>query len=59
MFLGSRFALMQVKAILYSLLLNFTFEPNENTEIPIRLKKSSFATTPENGFNLELKPRKK
>lgn len=59
MVLGSRFALMQVKAILYYLLLNFTFEPNEKTDIPIKLKKSSFATVPENGFHLELIPRTK
>ncbi|XP_055306358.1 uncharacterized protein LOC129570685 [Sitodiplosis mosellana] len=57
--IGSRFALMEVKAILYYLLLNFSFEPNEKTEIPIKLKKQIIMLIPENGLHLELKPRKK
>lgn len=57
--LGSRFALMQIKAILYNLLLNFSFEANEKTEIPLKLKKSPFSLNPENGMFLELKPRQK
>lgn len=58
-FLGSRFALMEIKAILYHLLLNFTFEPNEKMEIPLKLKKTPFTLDAEKGVNLELKLRKK
>ncbi|XP_031624489.1 probable cytochrome P450 9f2 [Contarinia nasturtii] len=57
--IGSRFALMEIKAILYNLLLNFSFEPNEKTQIPLILKKSSFSLDSENGVHLELKPRQK
>ncbi|KAG4075030.1 hypothetical protein HA402_004576 [Bradysia odoriphaga] len=56
--IGSRFALMEVKAVLYYLLLKFSFEPNEKTEIPLKLKKVLTAMMPENGLHLELKPRK-
>lgn len=56
-FSGSRFALMELKAILYYLLLNFSFDPNKQTQIPIKLTKSAFTLLPENGMHLELKPR--
>lgn len=56
--IGSRFALMELKAILYYLLLNFSFEPNRDTQIPLKMKKRPFVIV-ENGVNLELKPRKK
>ncbi|XP_031624487.1 uncharacterized protein LOC116341517 [Contarinia nasturtii] len=54
--IGSRFALMELKAILYYLLLNFSFEPNKDTQIPLKMKKGFFLVT-EKGVNLELKPR--
>lgn len=57
--IGSRFALMQIKAILYNLLLNFSFEPNGKSQIPLKLKKSSFNMGAEKGVHLELRPRKK
>uniref|UniRef100_A0A1S4JSZ5 Uncharacterized protein n=2 Tax=Culex quinquefasciatus TaxID=7176 RepID=A0A1S4JSZ5_CULQU len=37
--IGSRFALMEVKAILYHMLLKFSFVKNENTQIPLVLRK--------------------
>lgn len=55
---GSRFALMEVKAIIYYLLLSFRLEPNEKTEIPIVLDKTPFNIRPKNGMHLQLKPRK-
>ncbi|XP_055308854.1 probable cytochrome P450 9f2 isoform X2 [Sitodiplosis mosellana] len=55
--IGSRFALMEAKAILYNLLLNFSFEPNKDTKIPIKLKKTFFIVF--DGVHLELKPRAK
>ncbi|XP_055326850.1 uncharacterized protein LOC129580438 [Sitodiplosis mosellana] len=54
--IGSRFALMELKAILYYLLLNFTFEPNKDTQIPLKMSKVPFIKT-EKGVHLQLKPR--
>ncbi|KAJ6647419.1 putative cytochrome P450 9f2, partial [Pseudolycoriella hygida] len=56
---GSRFALMEMKAFFFYLLLNFNLEPYEKTQIPVKLAKSSAAANwrSENGINLELKPR--
>ncbi|XP_055313348.1 probable cytochrome P450 9f2 [Sitodiplosis mosellana] len=56
--IGSRFALMELKAILYYLLLNFSLEPNKDTQIPLKLRKSPFVIA-EKGVHLELKPRAK
>lgn len=55
---GSRFALMELKAIFYYLLVNFSFERNEQTQIPIKLKRAPFSLYTEKGMHLELKPRK-
>uniref|UniRef100_A0A336ME61 CSON014165 protein n=1 Tax=Culicoides sonorensis TaxID=179676 RepID=A0A336ME61_CULSO len=54
--IGSRFALMEIKVALYYLLLNFTLEVTEKTQIPLKLKKG-FAQQAENGIWLKLKPR--
>lgn len=59
LFSGSRFALMEIKAILYNLLLKFSFEPYEKTQIPIKLKKTGFTMEAENGVHLELRSREK
>lgn len=55
---GSRFALAEIKAILYNLLLRFSLEPNSDTQMPLKLKKSPFAMMSEKGIHLELKSRK-
>lgn len=55
---GSRFALMEVKAVIYYLLLSFKLEANEKTDIPIVLKKTPFNIITRNGLHLRLKPRK-
>lgn len=54
--IGSRFALMEIKCALYYLLLNFTIEPTEKTQIPLQLLKG-FAVRAEKGVWLKLKPR--
>lgn len=54
---GSRFALMETKAIIYYMVLNFSLEPNQQTQIPIVLKKNPFTLTCEQGVNAELRPR--
>lgn len=58
-FLGSRFALMETKAVLYYLLLNFTFEVCEKTEIPLVMGAKTFGMMPNNGIWLEFKTRNK
>lgn len=55
-FAGSRFALMEIKCILYNLLLNFSFEVNKDTQIPLKMKRVAFMMT-EKGIHLELRPR--
>ncbi|KAG4072707.1 hypothetical protein HA402_001819 [Bradysia odoriphaga] len=55
--IGSRFALMEIKAILYKILLNFSIEPNEKTVIPVKLIKSAFSLQAENGMHVQFKPR--
>lgn len=49
---------MALKAVLYNLLLHFRFEPNEHTQIPLKLKRSAFTLATENGLQLELESRK-
>uniref|UniRef100_A0A1L8E408 Putative cytochrome n=1 Tax=Nyssomyia neivai TaxID=330878 RepID=A0A1L8E408_9DIPT len=56
--IGSRFALMEVKAIMYYILLNFTIEPNEKTQIPLKLSKEPSMKT-EKGVHLQFTPRAK
>jgi len=56
--IGSRFALMEIKAVIYYLLLSFTLEPNGDSQIPIKLKKSPMAMVSEKGIYMAMKPRK-
>lgn len=58
-FSGSRFALMEIKAIVYYLLQNFSIEPSQNTEIPLKLKKVPFGIRSEKGLYLNFKIRNK
>lgn len=55
--IGSRFALMECKTVLFYLLSAFTFEVSEKTQIPLRLAKEQFRIVAENGFWIHLKPR--
>ncbi|XP_058129347.1 cytochrome P450 9e2-like [Anopheles coustani] len=57
--IGSRFALMEAKAVLYYLLLHFRVLPCEKTQIPLKLKKSSTEFATEKGVWLEFQSRKK
>ena len=52
-----RFALMETKAILYSLLSAFTFEVCAKTQVPLRLLKGGFTIRGEKGFWVHLKQR--
>lgn len=55
--IGSRFALMQVKALIYHLSLNFSFHVTEKTQIPLKLKKSFGSVTTEKGIWIGFKSR--
>lgn len=52
---ASRFALMQVKSVLYHLLKKFTFEICDKTVVPMKMGR--FFMLPEKGIHLQLKRR--
>lgn len=52
--IGSRFALMNVKTVLYNMLLSFSFEVSEKTQIPLQYKKTMMNVVAENGFWIKL-----
>ncbi|XP_046630321.1 cytochrome P450 9e2-like [Neodiprion virginianus] len=56
--LGDRFALMSIKLILAHLLAEFVLKPTSRTPIPLRFSKKSLTMGVEDGFWLELLPRK-
>ncbi|XP_055619250.1 cytochrome P450 9e2-like [Toxorhynchites rutilus septentrionalis] len=56
--IGSRFALMEVKTVIYHLLLKFSFERSENTQIPLKLRKGFTALGTEKGMYVRLRARK-
>lgn len=58
-FSGSRFALMQVKVMIYKTLLQFSLNVNEKTQIPIQLKASPVTLSSKDGIHLQLLPRHK
>ena len=55
--IGSRFALLETKALFFYVLSHFEVVPVEKTEIPLVLTKKQFNLTAENGFWLGLKRR--
>ncbi|CAL8117832.1 unnamed protein product [Orchesella dallaii] len=54
--IGMRFALIEVKAVIATLVYNFKLEPGTNTEIPVKMSNSS-TLKPENGMWLKISPR--
>ncbi|XP_044253641.1 cytochrome P450 9e2-like isoform X2 [Tribolium madens] len=57
--IGSRFALLEFKLIFFYILSQFEIIPIQKTQIPLKLDKTQFALTAENGFWLGLKRREK
>ncbi|CAH1997158.1 unnamed protein product [Acanthoscelides obtectus] len=53
--IGSRFALLETKAVFFHLLTQFEIVPTNKTQIPLKLDKTSFAMVAENGFWVGLK----
>ncbi|XP_037913056.1 probable cytochrome P450 9f2 [Hermetia illucens] len=56
--IGSRFALMETKVVIFHLLSEFTFEASPRTCIPITMDKTSFQLKPAGGFWINFKPRR-
>ncbi|XP_055589823.1 probable cytochrome P450 9f2 [Uranotaenia lowii] len=55
--IGSRFALMEIKAIMYALLLSFRIERNEKTQVPVQLTKGFVGLGVQDGMHLRFKSR--
>nr|WIT94145.1 cytochrome P450 monooxygenase CYP9Z215 [Euwallacea interjectus] len=53
--IGSRFAILEAKVLLYNLLLHFEIVPIKKTIIPLRLSKASMQHTAEGGYWVGLK----
>ncbi|KAH0999846.1 hypothetical protein HUJ04_005336 [Dendroctonus ponderosae] len=53
--IGSRFAILEAKAVLYHLLLNFKIEPTKRLSVPLKLCKKTFKNTADGGFWLGLR----
>lgn len=56
-FPGSRFALMEVKAVMYYMVLKYKFVPNNDSQIPLKLIKNPAILRVEGGLNLQMVPR--
>lgn len=57
--IGSRFALMEAKALFFSILSNFTIEKCNKTEIPLQIKPDVLQNRPKNGVWVALMPKKR
>ncbi|KAK9885344.1 hypothetical protein WA026_010841 [Henosepilachna vigintioctopunctata] len=55
--IGSRFALLEMKAVFFSLLSSFEIVPVEKTMIPLKTSRTSLTLTSKNGFTMGLKKR--
>lgn len=55
--IGSRFALLEIKAIVYYLIKNFSIVPNEMTQIPVKLANSAINMRTERGIHLDFNIR--
>ncbi|XP_058829926.1 cytochrome P450 9e2-like [Topomyia yanbarensis] len=55
--IGSRFALMEVKAIVFYMLMKFSFERTEKTQVPLKLAKGYLGVHSRNGVFVEFKLR--
>lgn len=56
--IGNRFALMEIKVIIYLMLSQFSFHKTPQTEVPMKIKSSPFGLSPLNGLILSIKRRK-
>lgn len=54
---GSRFALLEIKALIVSILSKYEIVPTKKTQIPIKISKKDFKMLPDDGFWLGFKAR--
>lgn len=55
--IGSRFALMELKAVMYHMLRKFSFHRSEKTQIPLKLRKGMNNVGTDEGLHVELRMR--
>ncbi|XP_001358028.1 probable cytochrome P450 9f2 [Drosophila pseudoobscura] len=55
--IGSRFALLEAKAVIYYLLKDYRFAPAKKSCIPMELASNGFQLTPKSGFWVKFVPR--
>uniref|UniRef100_A0A1B0CWX2 Cytochrome n=2 Tax=Lutzomyia longipalpis TaxID=7200 RepID=A0A1B0CWX2_LUTLO len=55
--IASRFALMEIKSILYHVVLNFHLEPTEKTQIPLKMGKGFIGPISDKPILIQLRPR--
>ncbi|EAT33123.1 AAEL014603-PA [Aedes aegypti] len=55
--IGSRFALMELKAVMYHMLRKFSFHRSTNTRIPLKLRKGMNNVGTDEGMHVELRLR--
>lgn len=56
--LANRFAILELKALLFYILRDYRLEASPKSMRPLELKKSGFQLAPENGFWIQFVPRK-
>lgn len=57
LYIGAKFAILEMKSLLFHLIKNFEVTPNEKTDIPLELWKDRFFFVPKNGFHISFKRR--
>lgn len=57
LFLGMRFAVQEIKTLLFHLIRSFQVIPNEKTEVPLELLNDRITIVAKNGFHLAFKKR--
>nr|XP_018904207.1 PREDICTED: probable cytochrome P450 6a20 [Bemisia tabaci]XP_018904208.1 PREDICTED: probable cytochrome P450 6a20 [Bemisia tabaci] len=58
MCMGLRFAFMEMKAAIASLVMKYDIQPSEKTEVPLKFARTNLATAAANGIWLNWTPRK-
>lgn len=56
MCIGNRFAILEIKSLMYHLFKEFKFEPHENSVIPLKLNPKTTKVEPVGGFWVKLSP---
>ncbi|KAK2585262.1 hypothetical protein KPH14_009960 [Odynerus spinipes] len=57
MCIGNRFALLEIKVLIFHLLARCNLKPCAKTSIPMKMSKKTISVTAENGFWMDIEPR--